>query len=57
MIEKRCVICMIREEMGGNFRQGKNIPDRDTEVGNRKEINKERKRQDWPKERVEGGEP
>lgn len=48
---------MIREEMGGNFRQGKNIPDRDTEVGNRKEINKERKRQDWPKERVEGGEP
>ena len=46
MIEKRCLICMRREEMGGNFRQEKNIPDRDTEVGNRKEINKERKRQD-----------
>ena len=45
------------EKMGGNFRQETNILDIDTEVGNRKERNKERKRQDWPKERVEVGEP
>ena len=46
MIEKRCVVYMSIEKMGGNFRQEKNILDRDTEVGNRKERNKERKRQD-----------
>ena len=45
------------EKMAGNFRQETNILDIDTEVGNRKERNKERKREDWPKERVEVGEP
>ena len=34
------------EKMAGNFRQETNILDIDTEVGNRKERNKERKRED-----------